>query len=48
LIPLRGAMSLGLDAMLYFRQSEFSREDFVDTNQRIPQARMYLAFGTVR
>jgi hypothetical protein len=47
-IPLRGAMCLGLDGMVYFRQSEFSREDFVDTNQRIPQGRIYLAFATVR
>jgi hypothetical protein len=47
-IPLRGEMSLGLDASVYFRQSLFSREDFVDTTQRIPQGRVYLAFGTAR
>jgi hypothetical protein len=47
-IPLKGAMSLGLDGAVYSRQSEFSREDFVDTNQRVPQARMYLTWGTQR
>jgi hypothetical protein len=47
-VPLRGAMALGFDGSVYFRQSHFSREDFVDTNQRVPQARLYLAFGTSR
>jgi hypothetical protein len=47
-IPLRGAMSLGIDAAVYFRQSLFSREEFVDTTQRIPQARLYLDFATAR
>jgi hypothetical protein len=47
-VPLRGAMSLGLDATVYFRQSEFSREEFVDTNQRIPQGRLYLSWATAR
>ncbi|HEU4366132.1 MAG TPA: DUF3943 domain-containing protein [Candidatus Krumholzibacteria bacterium] len=47
-IPVRGAMSVGLDGALFFRQSHFSREEFVDTNQRVPQARMYLAWDTSR
>jgi len=47
-IPLRGAMGLGLDGSVYSRQSEFSREDFVDTNQRVPQARLYLTWATER
>jgi hypothetical protein len=47
-IPLRGVMGLGLDASVYSRQSFYSREDFVDTTQRIPQARIYLTWGTQR
>ena len=47
-IPVRGAMSVGLDGSVFFRQSYFSREDFVDTNQRVPQARVYLAWDTAR
>ena len=44
-VPVRGSMSLGADAALFLRESYFSREDFVDTNQRVPQARLYLAWG---
>jgi hypothetical protein len=47
-VPVRGAMSVGLDSSVFFRQSHFSREDFVDTNQRVPQARLYLAWETKR
>ena len=27
------------------KRTNYSREDFVDTNQRVPQARVYLAWG---
>ena len=44
-VPVRGAMSVGVDASVFLRESYFSREDLVDTNQRVPQARLYLAWG---
>ncbi len=44
-IPIGGPMSLGMDAALFLRESYFSREDLVDTNQRVPQARLYFAWG---
>ncbi|HEX5133241.1 MAG TPA: DUF3943 domain-containing protein [Candidatus Krumholzibacteria bacterium] len=47
-IPIRDVMKVGFDSALFFRQSYFSREDFVDTNQRVPQARLYLAWDTIR
>ncbi len=47
-IPLKGPMSVGLDGAVFFRQSLYSREDFVDTNQRVPQARLYLTWETAR
>jgi hypothetical protein len=46
--PVRDAMAVGLDFALYNRQSHFSNENFVDTNQRIPQARIYLGFDSLR
>jgi hypothetical protein len=44
-VPVRGPMSVGMDFAVFLRESYFSREDFVDTTQRIPQARLYLAWG---
>jgi hypothetical protein len=44
-VPIRGGMSVGADASVFLRESYFSREDLVDTNQRVPQARLYLAWG---
>jgi len=44
-VPIRSGMSLGMDASVFLRNSYFSREDFVDTTQRVPQARLYLAWG---
>jgi hypothetical protein len=44
-IPIRSGMSVGMDGAVFLRESYFSREDFVDTNQRVPQARLYLAWG---
>ena len=38
-------MNVGLDGAVFLRNSYFSREDFVDTTQRVPQARLYLAWG---
>ncbi len=46
--PIRDAMAVGLDFSVYSRQSHFSNEEFVDTNQRVPQARLYLSFNSVR
>ena len=45
LIPVRSGMNVGLDGAVFLRNSYFSREDFVDTTQRVPQARLYLAWG---
>jgi hypothetical protein len=47
-IPVRGVMYLGMDGALWFRHSHYSNPDFVDTVQRIPQTRLYLAFDTAR
>jgi hypothetical protein len=44
-IPIRSGMSVGMDGAVFMRESYFSREDFVDTTQRVPQARLYLAWG---
>jgi hypothetical protein len=44
-IPVRSGMSVGADASVFLRESYFSREDLVDTTQRVPQARLYLAWG---
>jgi hypothetical protein len=44
-IPIRSGMSLGMDAAVFLRNSYFSREDLVDTTERVPQARLYLAWG---
>ncbi len=47
-IPVRDAMAVGLDFSVYSRQSTFSNPNYVDTHQRVPQARLYLAFNTSR
>jgi hypothetical protein len=47
-IPVRDAMSVGLDGGYFFRQSEYSNPDFVDIDQRVPQARLYLNFASAR
>jgi hypothetical protein len=44
-VPVRGGMSVGADAGVFLRESYFSREDLVDTEQRVPQARLYLAWS---
>lgn len=47
-IPVRGAMSVGFDSMVFFRQSYFTSPGFVDQSQRVPQVRMYLSWDTSR
>ena len=44
-VPIRSGMSVGMDASVFLRESYFSREDLVDTTQRVPQARLYLSWG---
>jgi hypothetical protein len=47
-IPVRGDMSVGADAFVFLRQSYFTSEGFEDKTQRVPQARLYLAWDTSR
>lgn len=47
-IPVRGAMSVGLDGSVFIRDSQFSDPDLVDAYQRVPQARLYLSWQTSR
>jgi hypothetical protein len=41
-------MSVGADAFVFLRQSYFTSEGFEDKTQRVPQARLYLAWDTSR
>jgi hypothetical protein len=47
-IPVRGPMSVGLDAIVFLRQSHYDRSDIIDIDQRVPQLRMVLTWDTSR
>lgn len=47
-IPIRGAMSLGLDSVVFVRDSHYEIVEVEDINLRIPQARLYLTWATAR
>jgi hypothetical protein len=48
-IPVRGAMNVGFDASVFRRDSDYEIAGLQDiTNQRVPQARLYLSWETSR
>ncbi len=47
-IPVRGAMSVGVDGIVFFRQSHFERDIIEDVDQRVPQVRFVLSWDTAR
>jgi hypothetical protein len=47
-VPVRGAMSLGLDAAVFVRESHYEIVEVEDFTQRVPQARLYLSWATAR
>ena len=47
-IPVRDAMNVGLDGIVYLRQSHFDRDVIEDVDQRVPQLRLLLSWDTSR
>jgi hypothetical protein len=48
-IPVRGPMNVGVDAIIFRRDSDYEIAGIADThNQRVPQARFYLSWETSR
>ncbi len=47
-VPLRSVMSVGVDGIVFLRQSHFDNPEFIDRDLRVPQVRMYLAWSPSR
>ena len=47
-VPVRDAMSVGADAIVFLRQSHYDRSDIIDIDQRVPQLRFVLSWDTSR
>jgi hypothetical protein len=47
-VPVRSGMSVGFDAGVFLRESHYDIVEIQDISQRVPQARLYLSWDTVR